>query len=341
MAVFGLSKIRENDARQAVRAGLAILNEASSCAEDLERLYNLRGFSVRIGINTGRVVEGQFLKAESPLMGLTVSLAARIEHLTQPDCLCISEFTYQHVRGGFEVNLLPAIKAKGFRQPINVYRVLSARPRTFRTFTRGVEGIETDLIGRETELQKLKAIFERTVNDQMTQLVTIVGEAGVGKSRLLYEFDRWIAHTTHSLTVFKARTSPQMMSVPFGTLRMMISYHLGLLTTDSLQVTRQRLTEQLSHYLPSETEMRVHFIGSLLGFDFSDSPYLQGVENNPKQLQERAQQYLTQYFKAITRQSLSIIMLDDFHWADAHSVGFISQLADACPQLPLLVLCLS
>jgi len=340
-AVFGLTRVHENDARQAIRAGLAILTESRSVAEDLDHRFQIRGFNIRIGVNTGRVVAGRFSEAESTLMGLTVNLAARLEQAALPGTLLISQFTHQHVRGAFEVESLPPIEAKGFPQPVAVYRVLAARPRTFRTITRGVEGIETSLIGRDAELRQLQEALTRAIQSRETQLVTVVGEAGVGKSRLLDEFDRWVAHKPFHLITFKARAAPQMMAVPFGLLRDMISYHLGVLTTDPVHITRQRLVEAFSAFLDEEPEMKAHFVGSLLGFDFSDSPYLQGVENDPKQLHERAQLYLTQYFAAVARKTVTILMLDDLHWADAPSVSFVTHLVRECPQLPLLVVCLA
>ena len=340
-AVFGLTRIHENDARQAVRAGLAILTESRACAEDLDRRFRVRGFNIRIGINTGRVVIGSFSEAESPVMGLTVGLAARIEQAALPGSMLISQFTHQHVRGAFEVESLPPIEAKGFPQSIAVYRVLAARPRTFRTFTRGVEGIETSLIGRDAELDQLQAALTRTIQCQETQLVTVVGDAGVGKSRLLYEFDRWVAHAPSRLIAFKARASPQTIAIPFRLLRDMISYRLSVLTTDPVYITRQKLVKALSDFLEDEPQMKAHFVGSLLGFDFPDSPYLKGVEKNPQQLRERAQLYLTQYFAAVARKTTTILMLDDIHWADAPSMSFVNDLIRECPQLPLLVVCLA
>lgn len=341
VAVFGLMKVHENDARQAVRAGLAILAESRVCAEELDRLYQIKGFTVRIGINTGRVVEGRFSEAESTVMGLPVTLAERVEKAALPGTVLVSQFTLQHIRGAFDVEPLPPIEAKGFSQPVAVYRVRSARPRTFRTTARGVEGIETSLIGRDDELRQLQAALTHTIKCRETQLVTIVGDAGVGKSRLLYEFDRWVAHATSRVISFKARASPQMMSVPFGLLREMISYRLGILTTDPAYITRQRLVEALSSFLDEEAEMKAHFVGSLLGFDFSGSPYLAGVENDPRQLSERAQLYLIQYFTAVARKSVTILMLDDLHWADSPSASFVTRLVRKCAQLPLLVVCLA
>lgn len=341
VAVFGLQRVHENDARQAVRAGLAILAESHACAEELDRRFQIRGFSIRIGVNTGRVVGGTFSEAESPVMGLMVSLAARMEQAALPGTLFISQFTYQHIRGAFEVESLTPLEVKGFPQPVAAYQVKTARPRTFRTFTRGVDGITTSLIGRDAELRQLQAVMTRAVQSRETHLVTVVGEAGVGKSRLLYEFDRWVARATSQVIAFKARASPQTTAMPFDLLREMISYRLGILTTDTVHITRERLVQALSPFLEDEPEMKAHFVGSLLGFDFSDSPYLQGVENDPRQLSERGQLYLTQYIAAISRQSTTILMLDDIHWADAPSLSFITRLVRECPQLPLLVVCLA
>ncbi len=341
VAVFGLPRVHENDARQAVRAGLKILEEARASAEELERRFQILGFNVRIGINTGRVVVGKLSKNEPSLVGLMMSLAARVEQAALPGTLFISQFTLQHVHGAFEIEPLPPVDAKGFPQPVAVYRVLSERPRTFRTFTRGVEGVEPRLIGRQAELGLLQGTFTRTVQGQEAQLVTIMGEAGVGKSRLLYEFDRWVAQQPLPLVAFKARAVHQTMNVPFGMLREMISYHLGILTTDPVELTRQRVEQALSKYLTEAPQMKAHFVGSLLGFDFSGSAYLQGVEGDPKQFHKRAQLYLTEYLAAIAHKNAVILLLDDIHWADPPSLNFITQLAREHPRLSLLVVCLA
>jgi len=204
-----------------------------------------------------------------------------------------------------------------------------------------VEGITTSLIGRDGELKQLKSVMTRVFQNQETQLVTITGEAGVGKSRLLYEFDRWIARGPRRVISFKGRASPQMMHVPFGLLRFMISYHMGVLITDTAQVTRQRLVDEVSVYLTEGCEMKAHFIGSMLGFDFSESPYLRGLEDDPTQLHERGFLYLTQYLSAVAGKSATMIMLDDIHWADKPSLDFIAHLVEACPRLQLMVVCLA
>jgi len=340
-AVFGLDKVQEDDARNAVRAGLQVLDEARACVQDLETRYRLRGFDVRVGINTGRVVPGQFSEGESQIMGLTVSLAARMEQSAQAGTVLISEFTHQHIRGSFELEALPPVHAKGFPQPVMAYRVKNALPRTFRTFTRGVEGIHTDLIGRETELNQLRKAHSESAQDRHASLVTITGDAGVGKSRLLYEFDRWLAKQPRTDVAFKGRASSEHTSLPFGLLKEMLSFHLGLAATDSTMLTREKLVAGLSAHLGDEAVMKTHFIGSLLGFDFSESPYIESAKNDPAQLRERGQLYLLQYMEAISNSATVLLLLDDIHWADLASLSFIDRLVRLRPEIPMLILCLT
>ncbi|MEJ2265787.1 MAG: adenylate/guanylate cyclase domain-containing protein, partial [Anaerolineales bacterium] len=148
LAVFGLPKARENDPEMAVRAGLGILETALVIAKDLEETHQLEGFRVRIGVNTGLVVAGGVTEAEGTMMGDAVNLAARVESAAPPGGLLISEHTYPHVRGIFDLDPGKSIRMKGFPEPVQVYQIIRAKPHSFRLKTRGVEGVETPMIGR-------------------------------------------------------------------------------------------------------------------------------------------------------------------------------------------------
>ncbi|MFU8771162.1 MAG: adenylate/guanylate cyclase domain-containing protein, partial [Anaerolineales bacterium] len=191
-AVFGVPVAHENDPEQAVRAGLEILAVAQEIAQEWQEQRGISGFQVRVGINTGLIASGGETEAQDTIMGRAVNLAARLESAAPPGGLLISHFTYRHVRGVFEVEILPPIKAKGFDEPVAVYLVRQAKARTFRVLSRGVEGVETPMVGRETELKYLQDALLTTMEEGEGQVVTVSGEAGVGKSRLLYEFQNWI-----------------------------------------------------------------------------------------------------------------------------------------------------
>jgi class 3 adenylate cyclase len=188
-AVFGAPVARENDPEMAIRAGLRILESAQKLAGEMEAQWGIRDFQIRLGITTGLVALGGMTEAEDTMMGKPVNLGARLESAAPPGGLLISHDTYRHVRGIFEVEPQEPIEAKGFDEPVPVYLVRQARPQALRARARGVEGVETRMVGREVELLALQNAYRNAVEGSQTSVVTVAGEAGVGKSRLLYEFD--------------------------------------------------------------------------------------------------------------------------------------------------------
>jgi predicted ATPase/class 3 adenylate cyclase len=341
MAIFGLPTSDENDALRAVRAGLAMLDVARDCARELEEIDQVQGFDIRIGISTGLVATGGDTEAEDTIMGLPVNLGARLESAAPPGGLLISHSTYQQVRGAFEIESQEPIAAKGFPEPVPAYMVLSAKPRTFRPVIRTVHGVETSMLGRDAELLQLRRAHQEALSQSQTHLVTVVGEAGIGKSRLLYEFDRWRAAQPSPALPFKARASQQTVGTPFGVVRELLAYRFGILFSDPAHVARQKLETGLADCFADEPQMKAHFVGALLGYDLGDSPHLAGVQDDARQLRQRALFYLTQFFAAITEAAPAVIMVDDLHWADQPSLDALTQLVREQPNLRLLVLCLA
>jgi class 3 adenylate cyclase/tetratricopeptide (TPR) repeat protein len=341
LAVFGLPTSREDDALRAVRAGLDMLNVARDYARELEAIHEIRGFGVRVGISTGLVATGGGTEAEDTVMGLPVNLGARLESAAPPGGVLISHSTYRQVRNAFEVEPQDPIPAKGFPEPVPAYLVRSAKPRTFRTVIRTVQGVETPMVGRDRELRQLERAFERTVRHRQTHLVTVIGDAGIGKSRLLYEFDRWRAAQPSPAVPLKALPSRQTMGTPFSLMRELLAYRFGIQIRDSAAAARQKLEAGLAAFFADEPQMKAHFVGALLGYDLADSPHLSGVKDDARQLRHRALFYLAQYFAAATEASPTVIMVDDIHWADRPSLEALSQLVRERPNLRLLVVCLA
>lgn len=341
MAIFGLPTSRETDAVRAVRAGLGILDAARTYAQELEARHQIAGFAVRVGISTGLVATGGGTEAEDTVMGLPVNLGARLESAAPPGGLLISHATYQQVRGAFEITPQAAIQAKGFADPVLTYLVRSAKPRTFRTVARTLHGVETPMVGRDAELQHLQRTFERTIGDSQTHLITIVGEAGIGKSRLLYEFDRWRAAQPVAAVPFKARPSQQTAGTPFSLLRELLAYRFGIQLSDAATVARQKLEAGLAEFLAEEPQMKAHVVGTLLGYELTDSPYLVGLLDDAQQLRQRAFFYLGQFLSAMTAEVPAVLLVDDIHWADRPSLEALTQIVREHAGLRLLVICLA
>lgn len=340
-AVFGIPTAAEDDAERAIKAGLALVETAQDYAQRVEETWNLTGFNIRVGVNTGQVLIGSGVEAENTAMGMAINLAARMESAAPVGGVLISENTYQHVRGMFELSAQEPILVKGVEQPIQTYQVLRVSPRPFRAPGRGIQGISTTMIGRDEELARLQAAFQATFQSPSPRLVTILGEAGVGKSRLLAEFESWQEQQSRSLNCFKGRASLQTLASPYGLLRELFARAFSILESDPAEQARQKLETGLMQFLEDEAQLKAHFIGLLLGYDFSHSPHVSGVLGDPAQISQRGLFYLSQYFKNAARVAPVLVLLEDIHWADEPSLEFIQAMLGELAGYPLLVICLA
>ena len=160
LAAFGADRAAEDDVERAVRCGLALLNLGKALRAEVQAAHGHTSFDFRVGIHSGDVLLGGRVDEEGTIHGIAVNIAARMEQSAPPGGLRISHETYAQVRGVFDVEPQPPLLVKGVDAPLRTYLVLRARPRAFRVATRGIEGVETRMIGREVELQALQAAFE-------------------------------------------------------------------------------------------------------------------------------------------------------------------------------------
>ncbi len=346
MALFGTPVARENDPERAIHAALQVQAEVQKWKQEFDastfnRQSRNQNIQLRIGINTGPALLGLVgTIGEYTAIGNTVNLASRLQQAAPTGGILISHDTYQHVRGIFDVTVLEPITVKGISEPIQVYTINKVRPRSFQVTTRGVEGIETRTIGREEELGKMKFAFEETLEKRQLHLINIVAEAGTGKSRLLYEFAKWLETQPHSMHLFKGRATQEMAQIPYALLRDIFSSVFGIQDNDGAAVARQKLERGFLNYIGNKDDatLYTHFIGHLIGLDFSTSPHLKGILGDARQIHDLAFHYATQFFTDITREQIGVIFLEDIHWADRGSLDFFDHLMNAKPDLPLLII---
>jgi class 3 adenylate cyclase/tetratricopeptide (TPR) repeat protein len=342
LAVFGAPTAMEDDPERAVRAGLAIIALVGGIGLQLKQNWQIQNFQVRVGVNTGLVMLGGKTEAVDTLMGAAVNLAARLESAAPPGGLLVSHNTYRHIRGVFDVEVWQRLPVKGFDEPVKVYRVLRARPRAFRVVTRGVEGIETPMVGRTTELKTLQDALLNAIDESEGQIVTVIGEAGVGKSRLLYEFQNWLELLPPpAVRFYEARAYQEALHTPYGMLRHLFSSRFQVQDDDRGDVVREKVCQGLGEAFSSypEGEMRAHLLGQWLGFDFSCSPHLKGVLGDPEQLRNRGLMYLGEYFNRISSLEPVVIFLEDIHWADDSSLDVLNWLGERLPHQRVVVVC--
>lgn len=324
MAFWGMDVAHENDPARAVRAALAMQKEGSALTLQLDVVLPMR-----IGVHTGQVVFGEIgSQGEFAAVGEAVNLVAALEQAAPVGGIVISPETLQHVRGVFAVDEMSvrAGKLGGAR----VYTVSAELPRSFLNPTRGVDGVWTRMVGREAELGLLQKTFRGMVTEHALRAMTIGGEAGLGKSRLLSEFLSWVDTTPTGVIYFKARAEEQSQFQPFGLVRELFNSAFQIRESDSKAETLAKFEYGACAFLGRDYIEAAHVLGYLLGYDFSESPYISGIRDQVAQLHARGLYYATQFFQAVARQKPVIILMDDLHWADSGTLEFVDGLARGC-----------
>lgn len=360
LSVWGTESTRESDPESAVRTALDLQKEASVyfdrrlsgeislSPEEKDRLKKAR--FLKIGISTGTVLVGiSRSTGEFMTSGSAVNVAKRLISATNAGEVLVSHETYRHIRGVFQVEeVTPSSKPLSLRyaKASKVYSIKAVKPRVFRSETRGVEGVETLMVGRDAELTKMLSALDAAKEDRELHVVTVLGEAGLGKSRLLYEFYDRVDLLPDRFFVFKARALESMQGQPFSLLREIFLFRFDIQEKDSLVVAREKFVQGILEMTSditgrfgngSDREMKAHFIGQLIGLDFSGSRHISGLVESEKQVQDRAVLYASQFFSSVSQKHPSVFYLDDLHWADDESLNFLDTISLECKKSPILI----
>lgn len=345
MAIWGAENVSEDDPEWAIRAALAMQAVVRDLALDKPQSVP---FKLRIGLNTGPVFLGEVgTTGEYTAMGDTVNVASRLEHAASVGDILISHDTYRHVRGVFDTFEREPLLVKGKEKPLRVYSVISAKERAFRLGGRGVAGIETQMVGREAEFKQLQESFRFCIDQRQLKLITIVGEAGIGKSRLIFEFENWLDLLPDSFWYFKGRANQQAEKDPYSLLRDLFAFRFEILDSDPIEIVREKMEVGFSQFvrdgsgMGQQAHMRAHILGKWIGYDFTDSLHLSTIGDDAEQLKNRGLLYLYQFFSEVAKSRPAIILLEDIHWADRPSFEALTDLLGHRIDVPLLVVALA
>lgn len=360
MAIWGVDSTREDDPVRAVRAALAMQHEIQQWQHELHELAILQPtetFSIRIGINTGPVILGRVgTMGEFTAMGDTVNTASRLEKSAPAGNILIARSTYLHVRGLFDLREQAPIQAKGKSRPLKTYLVQREKPHSFRTEQRGIQGISTPMIGRAREFETLQQRYYNMLLEEKQYMMIISGEAGLGKTRLIYEFDSWIESLSWKTSSLKARARQGFESQPYYLLAELIRSYFDISYSDHAELAREKIAVKISQEFGS-TEQRQRYVKiceQAVGLEsideqnahrntsrFNSADTNAAPEfNNPRSVNIGPQllPLLLEFIHEISQIEPTVILLEDIHWADSTSLQFIHQLhTESSEQLLMIV----
>ncbi len=336
MALWGTETVRENDTERAIKSALEMQASAEKILPDPEK--GIPKFRMRIGVHSGPVFLGRIgLKGEYTAMGNTVNVASRLQSSAPLGSVIVSHDSYKHVRNAFVFESRDPIEVKGITDPLKTYVALSANPRRFQQINTGILGIETEMIGRDEELQTMIDTLNRTMLESTPRMITIIGEAGIGKSRLLHEFRKRVEREGDDIVFFNARCTPEMKNTPCSVFRDILRYRMNVRETDSAEVAWKKFEAEMGEYL---TKDEIHIACHYAGFDFSSSEPVRKLMGTPA-LAATGQSCLINYFRGTAADNRTLIYLEDLHWADNTSLELIERLAGDITDDRLLILSLS
>jgi class 3 adenylate cyclase/tetratricopeptide (TPR) repeat protein len=322
MAVFGAPVAHEDDAERAVRAGLRIL-EAIADLNAEEPALSLR---VRVGINTGEAVVALGARPEEGegiVTGDVVNTASRLQGAAPVNAIAVSEQTYRATERIFDYEELQSVQVKGKPEPLALFRPLRPRARFGSDVTRTHAAA---LVGRELEKPLLIGTFERSAQQRSCQLVTIVGEPGVGKSRLCGELFHYLDERPGLVRWRQGRCLPYGEGIAFWALGEIVKAECGILESDSPQVAEAKLERALPADDPDRAWLKARL-----------AP-LVGAGGEPA-AQEESFTAWRRFLESLAAEGPTVLVFEDLHWADEALLSFLEHLADWAEGVPLLILC--
>ena len=318
MAVFGIPRLHEDDAVRAVRAASGMREALEALNVELEREHGV-GIAARIGVNTGEVVAGDPSAGQRLVTGDAVNVAARLEQAASPGEIFLGESTYRLVKDAVEVEPVPALDLKGKEEPVPAFRLM-----TVLTDTAGHERhLDSPMVGRGKELEMLERALERAVTERTSHLFTLLGPAGVGKSRLVGEF---LGGPAASSTVLRGRCLSYGEGITFFPLAEVIHQAAGILEGEPPDAARAKLAASLAD--TADGERIASLVGGLFGW-------------SPPGATEDSFWAVRKVLEHLARERPVVVVFDDIHWSEPTMLDLIEHLADWTRDAAVLLVCVA
>jgi class 3 adenylate cyclase/tetratricopeptide (TPR) repeat protein len=332
MALFGAPIAHEDHAARACYTALAMQTAMRDYTKEVRRAHGIP-LQIRVGLNAGEVVAraiGNDLHMDYSAFGQTTHLAARMEQLAKAGNIMLTASTLRLVEGLVRVNALGPIPVKGITEPVEVYELVGVSAIKRRLQAAVARGLTT-FVGRDTEVAALNQALEQAGAGH-GQVVAAVGEAGVGKSRLVYEFTH--SHRVQGWLVLESASVSYGKATPYFPVVDLLKRYVRVEESDDARTIRAKVTGQIVT-LDASLQETIPALLSLLDALLEDSPFLQ---LDPPQRRQRTLDGLKRILLRESQVQPLLLVFEDLHWIDSETQALLDRLVESLPTAQLLLL---
>lgn len=340
MALFGAPISYENNAERAVRAALDMQAEVDQWSRQVKKEQGVE-LKMRVGLHSGSVIVGGIgtnLMMNYTAIGDTVNLAHRIEESASSGAILVSEAVFRQTKNIFEFEAIEGLNLKGIGQSITAYKVKGFNTKPGQT--RGVDGLKAPMIGRESQLNLLKKAVSDLVKNKQGQFILVTGEAGIGKSRLIHEWNNLLKKTP--VNVFIGSSLTYRRSVSYWVFLDLLRNWIGIHNLKSDDKVSQKLIELVNEKLGNRAAETLPYLEHLLSLPYSNPASAERLRRlDAGQLRKQIFLAVRDLLVAEARLKPLVIILEDLHWADEASLDLLEFLLESLRQTPFLVVGIS
>ena len=326
MAVWGTPVAQEDDAERAVRAALDLLAAVSALGAEV----GAPGLRARAGVLSGEAAVTIGAEGQGMVAGDLVNTASRIQAAAEPDTVLVGEATKRAAEAAIVFEDAGTHTLKGKSEPMELWqalRVISLLGGAARS-----SGLEPPFVGRDRELRLVKELYHATAEDRRSNLVSVVGIGGIGKSRLSWEFEKYIDGLAGDIWWQSGRCLAYGDGVAFWALADMVRSRAGILEDEETSSAREKLRLAVERHVPDPQERR---------FTEPRLAHLLGLEEGAVGDQENLFAAARMFFERLAETGPTVLVFEDIHWADSALLDFIEYLAEWTRDVPLFILTLS
>ncbi len=341
MAAFGVPTAHEDDPSRALRAALRMRERLAEVNADLDRRFGVT-LQIRTGVNTGEVLAATSPRPGDPMVtGDAVNVAARLEQAADPGAIVVAERTARAARG-FRFRELGEQELRGKEQAVAAVMLEERKPDADE---RGVPGLRAPMVGRDRELELLRSLYERSAEEGQPNLVTIYGDPGVGKSRLVAEFVDWAEGQSVEPTIVRGRCLPYGDGVTYWPLAEILKGLADVRDTDTTEVALERIQRLGRDLITTDVATHPEKATAALAYSVGvEDPAFSFGAMEPREVSLKIHAAWRSLFSSLASRAPVVAVIDDIHWADQVLLDLLEELADRvvgpvfflCPARPEL-----